>query len=188
MLTPFLAIGWDATLGYVDLVRGRGHGDVHDDGFAEALLSWSGFLRAATGSAQPDAWLALSLVTAAAFALVWRKGQPDLLPSAAVLATLLIGPHSHPQDWLMLAPAGCFLLRNQSGYRLWTTTALLLSLLLGLRSWLGLADTDRAIYWPTASGAACLLWVTALSFDLDRRLVASITSRLSRSWSAVRPL
>lgn len=181
MLIPFLLIGAEGTLDYIRLVRARGSGDVGDDGFTEALLSWSGFFRAYSGAAKPEAWLAFSILTALAFLPVWRSRNRDLLPLGAVLSTLLIGPHSHPQDWIIIAPAAGFLLRNQGGLRLWVSASLLLAILAGLGAWHGLSQSEKAVYWPTPAAFALLLWLSVLSLHLDRRLVLAARTLAPRT-------
>ncbi len=180
VLLPFALLGVHGTLDWVRLVRSRGDGDVHDDGFAEAILSWSGFFRAYSGAVRPEAWLAFSILTALAYLPIWISRRSDLLPPAAVLTTLLVGPHSHPQDWLLVAPAACFVLRDQAGARLCVSGALLLALLLSLNTWTGLAYASQAVYWPTLAGFALLLWLWALTFELDARLLAAATR--STAW------
>jgi hypothetical protein len=179
MLLPFLTIGVKGTADYIHLVRARGQGDIHDDGFAEAILSWSGFFRAYAGSVRPEAWAAFSLLTLLAYLPIWAAGKADLLPLAAVLVTLLVGPHSHPQDWLLIAPTACFLMRNQSGARLWVSGSLLLSIWWSLNHWSGLAGSETAVYWPTLAAFATLLWVWALAVEADVRVRVLLERGLS---------
>lgn len=179
MLLPFLTIGTKGASDFIHLVRARGQGDIHDDGFAEAVLSWSGFFRAYAGSVRPEAWAAFSLLTLLAYLPIWASGKADLLPMGAVLGTLLVGPHSHPQDWLLIAPAACFLLRNHSGARLWTSGGLLLSIWWSLNRWSGLAGSETAVYWPTLAGFATLLWVWALAVEADLRVLVLLERGLS---------
>ena len=176
MVLPFAVIGARGVLDYVHLVFGRGKGDIGDNGFTEALLSWSGFVRAYSGDAMPHAWLALSFVTFALFAFVWLSGNRDHLPLAAMITTLLVVPHSHPQDWLLLVPAACFLLRAQSGLRLILSGAILAGLLLALNDWSGLDGRETAIYWPTLAGFTTLLWLALFALHQDGRLVLGVVA------------
>jgi hypothetical protein len=178
MLVPFVAVGREGVLDYILLVRHRGYEDVHDAGFAEALLSWSGFLRAYSGAARPDAWAAFSILTALAFAPIWVTGKTALLPLAAVLTTLLIGPHSHPQDWLLIAPPACFILRDQKGLRLCVTAVLLMTIDVAVNGWSGLAYGEQAFYWPTLAAFATLVWIWVLALNADRRLWQLLSRRL----------
>ena len=163
LLLPFLAIGPQGIRDYVQLTLSRGHGDLTDASFAEAVLSWSGFLRGLTGEAQTSSAIVMSILTLAVFAIVWRRGGVERMALAAPLTLLLVVPHSHPQDWIMLAPGAVFLLRGQQGAPLVFSAALLLGVVIGLHNWAGLERSDQAFYWPTLMGFLLLVWLAVLS-------------------------
>ncbi len=162
LAAPFVILGPDGVFDYVSLLFRRGEVDVSSQDFAAAVMSWHGFLSALTG--HPIPWLAivLSAVTLVPYVLIWRSGQPGLMPAAIVITTVLVIPHSHPQDWMMLAPAAAFILRESVRSRrplLMTAVpaAWLLAIYTGLNDWAGLRDSERVIYWATPL-AFGLLW------------------------------
>jgi len=166
MLLPFALLGTSGVGDYVALLQRRGHEDFYENDFAEALLSWAGFFRSYTGSVQPAPATVMSVLALVAAVPVWRSGRRDLLPMAAVLCTLLIGPHSHPQDWVMIAPAACFMLREQRGPRLLVTSCLLLAIEIAVNGW-SAWEPEVMRYAPAPTAFALLLWTAFLSLDLS---------------------
>jgi hypothetical protein len=157
-------VGPHAAIDYVRLVAGRGQGDIRDASFAEAVLSWSGFFRALDRVPDPLGWLIMSTITLALFAFISRRGDRELLPLGAALVVLLVVPHSHPQDWILLAPGAAYLLRRRfSPTHLAITVALLVFIYLGLENWAGLSRRDQTVYWPTLAGFSMLAWLAVLS-------------------------
>ena len=164
MASPFLLVGYEGTREYIDLVLGRGRGDLADESFSEAVLSWSGFFRGLTRDAQPAPALAMMALTAALFVMVRRRGDWSLIPLAGALTLLLVVPHSHPQDWVMLAPGAAIMLRSQRATEgLTVTTLLLIGICLGLDHWSELRDRAFVTYWPTLAGFSLLIWVFFVS-------------------------
>ena len=163
VLLPFAIVGVEGTRDYLRLLVGRGASDVSDPSFAEAVLSWPGFLRGLTGEARPQEALIMSALTVVFALLVYRRGwRGDFAPLASTLAMVIVVPHSHPQDWIMLAPAAALFLRSQSGLTLAISTALLISIYAGLDVW----STDRGdgeTYWPTLFAFGLLVWTYMLS-------------------------
>jgi hypothetical protein len=166
LLLPFLLLGVSGLRDYVALLRHRGHEDFYESDFAEALLSWGGFFRAYTGSVQPAPAAAMSLLTLLVAVPAWRSGRRDLLPMAAVLCTLLVGPHSHPQDWVMVAPAAGFMLREQRGARLLVTSCLLLAVEIAVNGW-SAWEPEMMRYAPAPAAFALLLWTTFLALEVS---------------------
>jgi hypothetical protein len=77
---------------------------------------------------------------------------------------LLVVPHSHPQDWVMLAPAAAIMLRSQTSTAgIAVTTLLLIGASLGMDHWSQLRDRAYVIYWPTLAGFSLLVWVYFVS-------------------------
>ena len=161
---PFLIVGPQGTLDYVRLLLGRGSGDVADESFAEAVLSWSGFFRGLTGDAQVGAGLVMVALTLLYYAAVRLRGDAAHLPLAAAATFLLVVPHSHPQDWIILVPGAAILLRSQTRpLEIGVTVLLLLGVALGLENWSGLRDRRDVIYWPTLFGFGLLVWLCVLA-------------------------
>jgi hypothetical protein len=112
------------------------------------VISWSGFFRGLTSGPVPIAWLVMSALTLVLFILLLRYGDFELLPLGAALAMLLVVPHSHPQDWILLAPGAAFLLRRRDS----ATQRRCCSRAAGRHPLgprrLGGADQQQDIYWP----------------------------------------
>jgi hypothetical protein len=88
-----------------------------------------------------------------------------LLPLAGAITFVLVVPHSHPQDWIMLAPGMAFLLRSQvRPLELAVTAALFAGLSAGLDHWSNLPDRRYVIYWPTLVGFVLLTWLLILAW------------------------
>jgi hypothetical protein len=157
LATPFLLVGVDGCIDYLRLLLGRGQGDVVDANYSEAVLSWPGFFRGITGEPSSFGWLAMSALSLALVGLVLRFGRRSALPLASTLALLLVLPHSHPQDWVLIVPAAAIALRDESNALRLAITALLLVILhRALQEWSGLAVRDQAVYWPTLAAFALL--------------------------------
>ena len=74
-LIPLLLLGPNTVVDYFHLVTDRGNGDLTDEIYAGALLSWAGFFRALLGETRPDLWFVASVVTLGVFGLLcWRAG------------------------------------------------------------------------------------------------------------------
>ncbi len=110
IIVPFVLVGEQGLRDYIKITLDRGGGDVTDIAFSSASLSWSGFLRALTGSPQPLLWGLMGLITLGTFILICLSGDSRTSAAAAILTTLLVVPHSHPQDWVVIAVAGAIAL------------------------------------------------------------------------------
>lgn len=161
---PFVFVGPGGVVDYINLIVGRGQSDVADQSFAEAVLSWPGFFRGITGEARVEAGLLMSALTVLYYLMVRRRGNADLLPAAGAAALLLVIPHSHPQDWIMLLPGAAILLHSQRNpVHIAVSSFLLLGIYLGLENWSSLADRRGVIYWPTLMAFCLLVWLYLLS-------------------------
>jgi hypothetical protein len=183
MLAPFLVLGPHGIHDYLALVLGRGRADLTDETFAEAVLSWSGFFRGLTGEPRPLPAFTMCGLTLALFALTRWKDSGASLPLAGGLTLLLLGPHSHPQDWIMLVPAAAVLVREQrSAPDIAVTALLLIAINLGLDNWSHLRDRRDVVYWPTVFGFALLVWLAcrALLLEYGARLEPRLRFRLRR--------
>jgi glycosyl transferase family 87 len=177
MLAPFLLLGPHGIHDYLALVLGRGRGDLMDESFAEAVLSWSGFFRGLAGEPRPLPAFTMCGLTLALFAVIRWKDRGGSLPLAGGLTLLLLGPHSHPQDWIMLVPAAAVLVREQrSATDIAVTALLLIAINLGLDNWSHLRDRRDVVYWPTVFGFALLVWLACRAMLL--RYGAGLTPRL----------
>lgn len=168
ILAPFAIVGPDAFADYVKLLLGRGSGDLTDPAFSSATLSWSGFFRAVTGSPQPVLWGLLAAVTLGAFALVCLGREPRLVMAAAIFTTVLVIPHSHPQDWVVLATAAALVFsRPMTTWVLLGTAAIFLAIHTAGNDWvaeIGRVQTGRAVYWITPASTALVLWLGLVPF------------------------
>ena len=164
MMAPFALVGPEGMLDYARLVLGRGQGDLADDSFAEAVLSWPGFFRGLSTDAQPLLALMMITITLVLFLAVRRRADASLLPIAGVATMLIVIPHSHPQDWILLAPGAALLLRSQtSPYEILVSAVLLLGLHFGMEHWTGLLNRAFVFYWPTLAAFCLLVWSLVLS-------------------------
>jgi alpha-1,2-mannosyltransferase/arabinofuranan 3-O-arabinosyltransferase len=183
---PFLLIGSRGIVDYVRLLTGRAEGDVADVNFTEAVLSWSGFFRGLASEPMPLAWLFMSALTLALFVHLLRRGDFSLLPLAAGLTTLLVIPHSHPQDWILLAPGAAFLLRRQDSGRVKAVAVVLLLVIYsGLADWAGMDTRHEVVYWPAPAAFLLLGWLCVLS-RRDREATDAWTEA-GRSRVSLRP-
>ena len=169
LVLPFAILGPGAVIDYIRLVLDRGDGDLTNSTYGEALLSWSGFWRALTGESQPILWLAASLATLAVYARIWLKAGSAVSLAAAVPVFLLIIPHSHPQDWtLMAASAGILLSLRWSPVALAGIGGLLLGLLIGANEWIhatrAVDEGETRVYWVSLAAAGLLVWLAVLTF------------------------
>jgi hypothetical protein len=172
LLAPFLLVGPGAALDYVALVLDRGQSDLTDPNYSGALLSWAGFFRAFTGETQPVLWLGASLLTLTLFAVVFLRADEGTAMAAAVLTVLMVIPHSHPQDWVLLLPAAAILLSRQVEALPAVALGLcLLSTFWAANQWpdaQAAMDRDgRSVYWITLAAFALLSCVTALELARD---------------------
>jgi hypothetical protein len=132
-------------------------------------LSWSGFFRALTGEPQPLLWLIASIATVVVYARVWLRSGSAVTLAAAVPTFLLIVPHSHPQDWTLMATAAALLLSLRwSPIALIGIALLLFGLLLGANDWIyatrAVEQGETRVYWVSLAAAALLLWLAALTW------------------------
>jgi hypothetical protein len=183
---PFLWLGPAGIFDYVLLVTDRGQNDLNDSGFTTALLSWTGFFRAYTGQPQPQLWLFASLATGVAYLVIWlRAANSGLVLAASVLTALLVIPHSHPQDWILLAPVAAILLSLE-----WRPVPLagiaagLMAVWLGANDWrsaqMEMDATGTATYWVTLAAAALLGWLAALTvFEMVEAKWRSVRQNLT---------
>jgi hypothetical protein len=176
---PFVILGPGAVIDYVRLVLDRGDGDLTNATYGEALLSWSGFWRALTGEPQPLLWLLASIATLGVYARIWVKAGAAVSLAAAIPVFLLIIPHSHPQDWTLMATAAALLLSLRwSPLALAGIGALLLGVLIGANQWIhetrAVEDGATRVYWVSLAAAGLVLWLAVLTFvGSDREVVAS---------------
>jgi hypothetical protein len=160
---PFVLVGWRGVSDYLSIVLDRGGGDISDQNFSAAILSWSGFLRALTGSPQPLLWALLAAVTLVAFLFILANGDVRLSSAAAIIATLLVVPHSHPQDWVVVAVAAAIALSRDAPVASHLgTCACLLAVYLAGNDWpnesYAVSVGQHAAYWITPAAAALLFW------------------------------
>jgi Glycosyltransferase family 87 len=179
---PFVLLGPGAVIDYIRLVLDRGDGDLTNSTYGSALLSWSGFFRALTGEPQPLLWLIASIATFAVYARVWMCSGSAVTLAAAVPTFLLIVPHSHPQDWTLLATAGAILLSLRwSPIALGGIVVLLFGVLIGANNWIHAArlveQEETAVYWVSLAGAGLLLWLAALTWVRGDAEVMSMEDR-----------
>jgi len=176
---PFVLLGPGAVIDYVRLVLDRGDGDLTNSTYGEALLSWSGFWRALTGEPRPLLWLLASVGTLGVYARIWLKAGAAVSLAAAVPTFLLIIPHSHPQDWTLMATSAAILLSlHFSPIVMLGTGALLLGVFVGANEWIhaarALEDGDTSVYWVSLAAAGLLLWLAALTFvGQEQNVIAS---------------
>jgi Glycosyltransferase family 87 len=166
---PFVLLGPSAVIDYVHLVLDRGDGDLTNSTYGSALLSWSGFFRALTGEPQPLLWLVASIATVAVYARVWLRSGSAVTLAAAVPTFLLIVPHSHPQDWTLMATAAALLLSLRwSPLALSGIALLLFGLLLGANDWIhatrAVERGETQVYWVSLAAAGLLLWLAVLTW------------------------
>ena len=164
IVLPFLLVGASSAGDYLALVLERGSGDIANQQFSSASLSWSGFLRALTGEPQPVLWVLLAVITLAVFVFVCLNGDSRLSASAAILTTLLVVPHSHPQDWVVVIVAGAIALSRNGPVMSQIVTGLcLVGVFFGANHWPAESyevSLDReTVYWITPAGAALLAWL-----------------------------
>jgi hypothetical protein len=165
---PFVILGPGAVIDYIRLVLDRGDGDLTNSTYGQALLSWSGFWRALTGESQPLLWLLTSIATLAVYARIWLTAGAAVSLAAAVPTFLLIIPHSHPQDWTLMATSAALLLSLRwSPLGLAGTAALLLGVLIGANEWIhatrAVEDGASRVYWVSLAAAGLLVWLAALT-------------------------
>ena len=169
---PFIILGPGAVIDYIKLVLDRGDGDLTNSTYGEALLSWSGFWRALTGEPQPLLWLLSSIATLGVYARVWLRSNAAVTLAAAIPAFLLIVPHSHPQDWTLMATAAALLLSLRwSPLALAGIGVLLLGVFVGANEWIhATRAVDRGetqIYWVSLAAAGLLGWLALLSWTRE---------------------
>jgi hypothetical protein len=172
LVLPFALLGTKGIVDYIALVSARGAGDLNDPVYGTALLSWSGFFRALTGESQPELWFGASAATIGCFLLILRRGNTEMLFAGAVLTMLLVVPHSHPQDWVLIAPVAAILLAKSP----WRIAELgiaagLLAIFLGANDWLAaqrrMDETGSSVYWITVAGFGLLAWLTAVTWSRE---------------------
>jgi len=170
---PFLLIGPGSIADYVDLATSRGISDLSDVRYAAGLLSWPGFFWALSGDVQTEASLAMTALSLAAFALVLLRGDRYLSWTAAICTTLIAVPHSHAQEWILLAPAAAILLARPgppSGFAV--SAVLSVCAYLAVNSWLfarsAVLDGERSLYLATPAALLIVLWCAVLPL-LERR-------------------
>ncbi|MPZ48483.1 MAG: DUF2029 domain-containing protein [Dehalococcoidia bacterium] len=170
---PFALVGPGAVFDYVALVTSRGESDLTDSSYSGALLRWTGFFRALAGEPRPELWLIASIGTVALFALVWWRSGQGMTMAAGVVTTLLVVPHSHPQDWVLLLPAAAILLSLDWGrIGLAGVSIGLLAIFVGANQWpeaQRAMDRDgSAVYWVTLAAAGLLVWLAGLELAKGR--------------------
>jgi hypothetical protein len=171
---PFVFLGSRVLLEYVDLLQGRSAVDLETEPFASRLLNWSGFFTHLTGSGQPIAAVMASLLTMVLFGVVLRRGDRHLTWAAAILTTVLVTPHLHPQDWVAALPGAAFLLsRPMNSRNLAVTSGLLLVVFWGVNAagFVGVLHFAHTtiIPWAVPAAFALLIWCAALPIIEDRQ-------------------
>jgi hypothetical protein len=165
---PFLLVGPGGVLDYVGLVLDRGNGDLGDSTLPAWLTSWSGFFRAFTGNSQPVLWVLASMATIVLFAVVWWRSSAAIALAASLPAALLIVPHSHPQDWVLLfASAAILLSLNWRPVPLLGIIVGLLAIFVGANDWEDArrvaAEGHFVVFWVTLGGFCLLAWLAAMA-------------------------
>jgi hypothetical protein len=193
LAAPYVVLGPGTIVDYLGLVLSRGAEDTHNPELGTAVVSWAGFFQALTGEAQPWLWLLASIVTLAAFGIVWRFLNEMVRLAAAIPAALLIVPHSHAQDLMLLTAAAAILLSLR-----WSTLALtginltLLGAFLGGNTWnegrLSALAGHPAIYWVSLACFGIVAWLAAVAL-LERQRPAEVQGgasqgRLRWDWAA----
>src|SRR5690606_14420398 len=145
-----------------------GEGDLNDPAYAAALLSWTGFFNALTGEPQPLLWALASLATLGALGVILRRSADYLVLPGALLATILVLPHAHPQEWLLVFPALAILLsRDWPPLTLAAIGGLSLAIFAAANTWTTANATvlagGTAVYWIAPATFALLLFVAWLS-------------------------
>ena len=175
LILPFAVLGPDTLFDYVRLITARGNDDLTDPIYAGSLLSWAGFFRALLGEPHPELWLAASIVTMLVFLVLWWRAGTAVAISGSVLAGLIVVPHSHPQDWVLVAPAAAILLQTTRAWhpaeRL-TVAFSLLALYTGTNDWQAaqhrMEDNGSAIFWSTFVAFALLCYLALISWRQDK--------------------
>jgi hypothetical protein len=76
----------------------------------------------------------------------------------------MVMPHSHPQDWIMLAPAVAILMRSQTSLASSVVAAaLLVGMHAGMDDWSRRGEALKVVYWPTLVAFALLVWTFLLA-------------------------
>jgi hypothetical protein len=176
ILLPFALLGPRAVVDYVHLILDRGTSDVGSTGFSLALVNWTGFLQAATGGVNLLALVALSVATVVAFFFVLRQQDIRLAVPAALLTTLLIVPHVHIQDWVIMALAAALLLSRPAPVLFKAGTAIgLLGVYFGVNQWQEMhsraSDGANVVYGAVPAAFLLLLWLAAAPLLERIRLV-----------------
>jgi hypothetical protein len=187
---PFLLVGWSGIQDYFRIVLDRGSGDISNQEFSSAILSWSGFVRALTGQPQPLLWGLMALVTLAVFLFVCVNGDSRLSTSASIIATLLVIPHSHPQDWVVIAVAGAIALGRKAPFvSHLVTAACLLAIYFAANDWpresLEVSLGHRTAYWITPASALLLAWFGLVPLVESRIAAAAAPSIWRLEWESV---
>jgi uncharacterized membrane protein len=168
VVLPFALLGPGAVVDYVKLVTGRGGDDISNPVYGGAVLSWAGFFRALTGEPQPVLWLLASILTLGVFWLVWRYGRLEAAIAGAVVVCLIVIPHSHPQDWLLIVPAAAILLSaSWSALPYAGISGLLVATFVAANGWQSaqrrMDATGEAIFWVTVAAFALLVWLALVA-------------------------
>jgi hypothetical protein len=182
VVLPFAFLGPEAAIDYVKLVAGRGGDDISNSIYGGALLSWAGFFRALTGEPQPALWALASLLTLAVFYLVWRYGRLEAVLAGAVVVCLIVVPHSHPQDWLLIVPAAAILLSTHwSAVPYAGISGLLVAIFAAANDWQSaqrrMDANGEAIFWVTLAAFALLVWLALVALHETRRATELPESR-----------
>jgi hypothetical protein len=168
VVLPLAMLGPGAFEDYVRLVLGRGDDDLNEINFAGALLSWSGFFRALTGETRPDLWFLASVLTVSVLVVLIWAGGTELAIAGSVLSVLIVVPHSHPQEWVLIAPVAAILLTLdwRPAARI-GVAAMLLGIFLAVNDWPAaqrrMDANGEAVFWATLAAFALLVLLTALA-------------------------
>ena len=107
-----------------------------------------------------------------------RLADRRLTWAAAALTALVVVPHSHTHDWVLVAPVAALVLSRAATARELAVSALLLGLVYaGVNTWPAMAesvvDGGRAVYFVTPAAVATVAWCRVLS--ASRQAVGKIT-------------
>ncbi len=193
---PFLLVGWRGMGDYLNIVLDRGSGDISDQNFSSAILSWSGFLRAMTGQPQPVLWGVMAAVTLLTFVYLCLNGDHKLTAAGSIVATLLVIPHSHPQDWVVIAVVGAIALsRNAPLLSNLGTSVCLLAIYFAANDWpresYEVSIGHHTVYWITlaAERSSVLVRPAAAAGGAHRHgaIALALAARMAAGGGPARP-
>jgi hypothetical protein len=179
LLVPFGLIGPGGFLDFLAHAGGRGSSDLSSASQSWGLMNLGGFLRMLTGDAPGTArWLLVCLPTLGLWATAAWRGDLRTALAAGLVATVLVVPHVHVQDWVVFVSAAALLLgRDSPNWTKAVASALFLAIYVSVNSFEAgpleaAADEARAVLWAIPL-AFCLLVLMAATPWLESRPRAS---------------